>query len=322
MPAAVIHGKPRRPPLSREVLAFTLVVLLALPIGLGLALGWYGMNPSAAEGWTPVAGDAHLYLNNFPDSKLVVEFDYASGLAPPASAVSILEQRINSTTGKGTVQVVEYPMTTSASSYSVSDLLALERQVRHVWPSWGTMSVCYLLVPGTYSDDYSVLGLAYQGSSVAVFSDVIQSNAPGQYSNIMATVMVHEFGHEMGLVGLVGSAPNEDPQHPGHSTDPNDVMYWQVETTSIFGGLLGGSATPNQFDVADLVDLSTVRATPIAGEVIPYIALLFDLIGFLALAIVVVRQRRPRKSPAPAGSPPSPGPQGPGYPAPPPSSRS
>ena len=78
--------------------------------------------------------------------------------------------------------------------------------------------------------------------------------------------MIYEFGHELGLAPLIGSAKNEDPAHPGHPTGSNDVMYWEVDSTALVG-LLGGGASPNQFDASELSNLNTVRTCPIFQEI-------------------------------------------------------
>ena len=77
--------------------------------------------------------------------------------------------------------------------------------------------------------------------------------------------MIYEFGQELGLAPLIWSAENEDPTHPGHPTDPNVVMYWEVDSTALVG-LLGGGASPNQFDASELSNLNTVWACPIFQE--------------------------------------------------------
>src|SRR4029077_10411107 len=112
-----------------------------------------------------------------------------------------------------------------------------------------------------------------------------------QQPAVIATVLVHEFGHELGLVGIVGTAPNQDPNHPYHSNDPNDVMYWAVETTGVLVGLLGGSPPPTQFDAADLSDLASVRSAPIFGEIIPWIVAGGAALGAAVVALVALRSR-------------------------------
>lgn len=285
-----MKGRGKRPWSVRRVLAVQLAIVLLIPILLGVGLGWLGLNPATAESLSPVGSEAHALLNSFPDSKLIVEFAYqVSGGPPPAASVSTLLERINETCQKSSVVVTEHSFASSQRTFSESDLWALETGNRQSWPEPGTMSLFYLFLAGTYSGDSTVLGLAYYGSSVAVFGGTITSASGSGATAVTTTVFVHEFGHELGLVGIVGSASNEDPAHPYHSSDPNDVMYWSVDSTALLAGLFGGSAPPNQFDAADMSDLGTVRSTPIFQELFPWAVLGVTLV---TAAVLVLRARR------------------------------
>ncbi|MCI4345811.1 MAG: hypothetical protein L3K07_03555 [Thermoplasmata archaeon] len=293
--AAEVKGPGSRRWSGRRILAVQLAIVLLIPPVLGAVLGWLGLNPTTAESLSPVGSEAHALLNSFPDSKLLVEFAYQeSGGPPPAASVSTLLDRINETCQKSNVVVTEHSFASGQSSFSRSDLWALETGNRQSWPEPGTMSLFYLFLAGTYSGDSTVLGLAYYGSSIAVFAGTITSSAGSGATAVTTTVLVHEFGHELGLVGIVGSASNEDPAHPYHSSDPNDVMYWSVDSTALLAGLLGGSAPSNQFGAADLSDLSTVRSTPIFQELYPWVVLAATLM--IAAVLVLRSHRRGRKS--------------------------
>ena len=266
------------------------VFLIVLPLPLSLALGWFGLNPVQAELATPVGDFAHDLLGSFPDNNLVVEIASAPGAAPPGTSVAVLWARMNETLQKGTIQFVSETTSAPSMAYTTDQLFSIEQSSRHFWPKPGQMALFYLCVHGTLAAQEGVLGLAFHGSSIAVFSDTIASaSGGGNVAPITSTVLVHEFGHEIGLVGVVGSAPNEDPAHPGHSADPNDVMYYATETTAVLGGLLGGAAPPTQFDNADLADLQTVRNTPIVLELLPLVVLAVCWIG--AVVTIVTRRR-------------------------------
>jgi hypothetical protein len=305
---ATRHPRKRR---WTRILALQVAVILAVPVVFGVVLGWFDINPPAAESISSVGSEAHDLLNGFPDDTLVVEIDYqASAGPPPAAAVGVLESRINETCSKSSVTVNEYAFGSGTTQFSEGGLFGLEQSLRHSWSSPGTLVVDYLYLDGADADNPNTIGLAYRGASIAVFEGTIQADAPaGEAAAVTTTVMVHEFGHELGLVGLVGSAPNEDPNHPGHSSDPNDVMYWSVDSTALLGGLLGGGGPPTQFDAADLADLATVKATPIVQEVLPWLVLVASLVGAGAVFWQATRRRpweRLAKAPSHPATPGSP----------------
>ena len=282
-----------RPKRNRAVTIVVVAGLLLLPLGLGVALGWYGLDGPMEEKIGPVGSMSHELLDGFPDSRLVVEIAAPPGELPAPTSLSVLWARMNETLSKDSITFhLETYSPTPSGAYSLDDLASLEDRVRSTWPEIGTMSLFYLFVDGTYAGGSSILGLAYAPSSIAVFPNVVSGGASAA---VLSTVLVHEFGHEIGLVGVVGPASNEDLAHPGHSDDPNDVMYWQVETTAVLGGLIGGASPPTQFDAADLSDLATVRSTPIAQELIPWIVA--GAVGLAAVAVVLV-YRRIRRSAA------------------------
>lgn len=288
-------GPPRRRGWSRLQSWAVVGFLVILPLPLALGFGWFGLNPVTAEQSAPVGSLAHELLNSFPDDRLVVEIASAPGAAPPAASVSLLWDRMNETLQKASIQFVFETVSVPMSSFTADGLFSVEQGVRQFWPTVGEMALFYLCVHGSYADQSGVLGLAYRGSSIAVFSDTIASTAgSGDPTAITSTVLIHEFGHELGLVGLVGTAPNEDPAHPGHSTDPNDVMYYAVETSGGLSGLFGGTSPPTQFQAADIADLQTVRNTPIPLELIPPVVLTMCWIA--AGAAFVVFRKAARRS--------------------------
>lgn len=263
-----------------------IALVLAVPVVLGVAAGFFEVNPIEAEMLSPVGGEAHLLLDAFPDDSLVVEIAYQSSIGPPPLvAVSTLFARINQTCQKASVTLDEHSFSSSQSSFSVSDLVALEPHVRQTWPTWGTMSLFYFYLDATASDNPNEIGVAYRGSSIAVFAATIQAT-PGfaTPTAVTTTVMIHEFGHDLGLVGIDGLAPNEDPHHIYHSNDSSDVMYWAVDTTALSS--LSGS-TPTNFSQADLNDLKTVRGTLVPYEILPWIVLVVS--GLVALLLAVTR---------------------------------
>lgn len=276
-----------------KALVVEVAVLLAISPLLGAVLGFFQLNPVASEMLSGVGDDAQLLLNPFPDDRLTVEIAFQQSIGPPpATAVSTLLDRINETCSKAVVSVDEHGFASSATTFGDNDLANLDQQMRQHWPDPGSMSLFYLYLDGTYAAQSAVIGLAFRASSIAIFEGAILADTSllGDATAVTTTVMIHEFGHELGLVGIFGFAPNEDHTHPPHSNDPNDVMYWAVDTTQI---ALLGSSPPTQFDSADLSDLSSVKQAIIPYEILPWIVLGVTIAGAALIAYASPRRSRP-----------------------------
>ena len=117
----------------------------------------------------------------------------------------------------------------------------------------------YFLFPSGMYDDDSVLGVAVDASTIAIFKDSVDE-AEGLFGRpsseeVERAVSVHEAGHLLGLVNLVYTSPvdHEDSEHPGHSNNEDSVMYWAIESNNV-GNFITGSL-PDEFDEFDKSDL-------------------------------------------------------------------
>lgn len=215
------------------------------------------------------AGD---YLRAQPFTSILVELDYVTGAEPESAAVSLLEQRLESASGKP-VEVVRSPGLPGKGSthrYTIQEVAELERGFRSQF-SGGSQAVLYMMwLDGAFSEDTSerkVLGAAYRGSSVAMFKANLHFASRANpldltkppLKEVEEAVAVHEVGHVLGLVnlGTPMQTPREDPGSPGHSTNQASVMYHAVET-SLIGSVLGQNP-PDDFDTNDKADLRAMR---------------------------------------------------------------
>ena len=242
--------------------------------------------PSLAAGCTgPLfdnvsqVGDAAKALvdgSNYP--KMVIEIDHPQGYGPDSPALSILKSALVEISGRDASDI---SIITEASipsepdkRYSFAEVRALEDAHRSRHTSGDTVVLYFVYVAGHSdqdSNDGSVLGAAYRGTSLVMFKGNI--NAASRGSGVLDTrppvrcieraVAVHEFGHAAGLVnlGTPMQTPHEDGSHKGHSSNKNSVMWWAVEDGRSIVDLFTGSCNdiPFEFDANDKADLKALR---------------------------------------------------------------
>jgi hypothetical protein len=188
----------------------------------------------------------------------VIEIDYVDGMRPSQSAINLLQQRLEEVARKDRITiVVDDNLGAGRSSWSLQEIQAT-RDTHQDSRTRGDTVVTYVLyLDGRFAGNAETLGLAAGHDLVVLFPERIRSAA---FLTISATdieraVLVHEFGHILGLVnhGIPMQTPHEDAQHPGHSSNRNSVMYWAVESTDI-GNIFTGSV-PTAFDANDKADL-------------------------------------------------------------------
>lgn len=209
-----------------------------------------------------------------PFTELVVEIDHAPGRAPSRLARDHLLEELRNVTSKTGVSIkLEQSLPDDENKrWTSEDLLELERETRttqHAAP----VALLHVLYPaGTYSTD-GVAGITISGTQlgpITVFLDTIDEidlgfgpiqQPPQARDEIERSTLLHEAGHAMGLVdnGLPMVEPHEDAEHEGHSSNPQSVMYWQVDQADgIREFLLHDGSIPVFFDNADRADLRSV----------------------------------------------------------------
>ncbi|MEY2422938.1 MAG: hypothetical protein QOI95_3005 [Acidimicrobiaceae bacterium] len=219
--------------------------------------GGTGGGPPSIDAHGPPGSFAPAILSPSYSSQVVVELREQSSAAPQQASIDHLTSVLRSVTGK-TVAVTQGPgISGGARSWSADDL----RSTADAGAAQGNGStvIHLLFVHGNFGGDDSVLGVAVRGDVAAVFIDQVNGASTPLVGSggIETAVVTHEVGHLMGLVDLVLQTGRQDPDHPGHSTNPNSVMYWAVESSLVSNLLQGGP--PKDFDSADLADLQTIR---------------------------------------------------------------
>ncbi|TCJ12472.1 hypothetical protein EPD60_14445 [Flaviaesturariibacter flavus] len=195
-----------------------------------------------------------------PYSALRVEISYMPGYAPDNAAVAqlinFLGDRLNKPLG---ISAQNQAIGASGrTSLAAADLAAIERGARTLHSDGNTATIHILYTDGNYTDN-NVLGVAYGGTSVALFGKKIHDNSGGigqaSRTKLEATVLEHEIGHLLGLVdiGTPMRTAHKDPNGTAHCNNSNCLMYYAAETTDVLGFLISGPVPP--LDAACLQDL-------------------------------------------------------------------
>lgn len=202
------------------------------------------------------------YLRSKDYTSWLIEVDSVQGMSPGQGALDLLRSRMEEVVDKPAGVEVRTSDTLPARGgvWSANDILDLDAATQD-HPTEGKRVVTHLLfLDGRFETD-NVIGVAIGHSTIAIFSQVIRDSCTvlngclSGTDSVFRAVLVHEFGHALGLVhnGIPMVNPHEDASHPGHSSNQASVMYWEVETTNIFNVFRGGP--PTTFDAQDRQDL-------------------------------------------------------------------
>lgn len=195
----------------------------------------------------------------------VIEVDHVQGHAPTPAALDAVKTRMAALAVKDSIQVHRAPqgVTTADASWTVAEIQALHKQTLDNERGDGRVVTHVLYLDGRFHDgsgDTNALGVTIGYDLVAIFIQAIDDACTPLNAcllnevEIETAVLIHEFGHAIGLVdrGIPMVNDHEDDQHEGHSSNPDSVMFWQVETAA---GVLGISRIPTEFDANDRRDV-------------------------------------------------------------------
>ncbi len=199
-------------------------------------------------------------LNSSYYTDLVIEIDYEVDQKPRPETLDLLIDRINSVCEK---QSVSYELSLTNfehdGAWTSDDIRLKGRETRETNAMNDNQLRFHFMFPSGSHSDSGVLGVAVDASTVMIFVDTIKEaeniiQRPS-WEDIEAAVTIHEFGHLVGLVNLVytSNVDHEDPDHPGHSSNEDSVMYWAIESSDISNIIFG--TLPNDFDNDDRGDL-------------------------------------------------------------------
>ena len=240
------------------------VVLLAFSMTgcLGGSGGFFGGGPGPRD-----------YVSGKDYSTWIVEVDVVGNAAPPSGVLDFVKNRLQSVVTKpGGVEFrIDETAPARGGAWSDNDILQYDDHTQDLDTGGKTVVLHLLVLDGNYETN-GVLGVTYSRGGatgpIAIFSQSLRDGCGpvclGGVTVPFEAVIVHEFGHAMGLVnnGIPMVHPHEaetcdrgggaQPDH-GHSTNANSVMTCAVETNALFN-LLNGNP-PTDYDSNDRADL-------------------------------------------------------------------
>lgn len=202
-----------------------------------------------------VGYSAHDILSDEDYKSITIEIIYMTGFRPTDEAVTNLKQLVAANCNKpaGINLVFREINAQGKSAYSIEDVKAIENANRQEFTYKKDLATCFLFLDGPSAENQGsamVLGQAYFNTSMVIYEKSLKDHSGGlgepELYKLETTVINHEFGHILGLVNL-GSAmynSHQDAAHGAHCDNSDCLMYWEVETGSIFDNLIGNVPIP------------------------------------------------------------------------------
>lgn len=220
-----------------------------------------GINTSGNKKDT--GSSARGFLASDTYQSLVIEVSYVEGFRPNAQTLINLKQFLETLLNKPNgISVVEKQIPfPSKTVFSLDDIVEIEDTNRTRYNDSGILAVHLLYINGNFESDTSsskTLGTAYFNTSAVIYEKNIQElsdeiNEPNRI-DLETTVLLHEFGHLLGLVDLGSPMQNNhlDTDHDKHCNNESCLMFWKVENSGVLQMM---SSNIPQLDANCLLDL-------------------------------------------------------------------
>lgn len=208
---------------------------------------------------------------------LVIELDVVEGLAPRDGVAELLIGALDPLLEKPggiRIQMDEtIPASRARAEWTFAEVEALAHETFDQVGSEDDAVFHTLWLSGSFQSESggTVLGIAWANRYLAIFADSIDGACSAALPltrervcrEAESTVWTHEVGHVIGLVNnpVPMVEPHEDADHPGHTSNPDGVMYWAYERPSFIDGLIGGEPMV-EFGPESTADIAAFRDAP------------------------------------------------------------
>lgn len=206
--------------------------------------------------YATLGNSAKDFLTASKYTSLIVEINYMPGFEPDATTLNAFASFLNTYLHKPegiTIRKNAIPASGKAR-LTTDDLVQMEKDHRTAFTYGNTITVHVLITDAAYSDD-DTFATSYWNTSFGLFGKTIADNSGGageiSRQQLIATLLEHEFGHLMGLVGqgtpMVQA--HRDDANGAHCNNSSCLMYYAIETAA------NAARTIPQLDAACRADL-------------------------------------------------------------------
>ncbi len=193
---------------------------------------------SGKQDYKILGSSANDFLSSSIYTSLLVEIDYMPGYALDTKSLDNLVTFLSSVINKpGSIRINQNQIAASGMTFlTLEDIVQIEKTNRTVFTAGNTIAVHILMADAIYSSG-EILATSYWNTSTCLFGKTIYNNSgsAGQVTRtqLLTTLLKHEFGHLMGLVdqGSPMQTPHRDFTNGAHCINPECLMYYKIETT-------------------------------------------------------------------------------------------
>lgn len=241
---------------------------------------------------------SQMFLNDNEYKNLEIEYDYVDEYKPEDGSRNQLLYVINKYSDKEEVKDRiddKIDEEDRRNFYTEDDIYDLNDKYQDVTRHRDTMVIHILFLDGLWKRDKDVLGLSYGGNKVVIFKQAIigisQKSMNLEVIDIEKSVIVHEFGHLISLVGINYDSDHMVSNHHCNQEEGPCVMASSVEVN--IGSF--SEEPPTDFCALCQDDIEDIKSKDIGlglEEYITYIAILSEVGIFVGISVSLKPEER------------------------------
>lgn len=193
-------------------------------------------------------------------TSLVVEIQYMEGFEPDAAALKNLKQFLQDHLNKPRgIFFVQRMIPAISDSVLTSSMVDSIQKANRTGRTRNKQISIYILYTNGRAENEKVIGHAFHNSCIVIYGKTLRQHDQvfrfPTPTTIESTVLLHEFGHLLGLVnsGTPMHGSHADTVRTAHCVHPDCVMYWNMSLATGYGPLRPEGVP--RFDSACLQDL-------------------------------------------------------------------